>query len=178
MEDTPRVYVADLTDYNNALLRGEWIDCDQDADDILEAIKEMLKESSDGVDEDGDPVHEEWAIHDYENFGSIKLSEYEDIEKVADWAKGIAEHGEAYAIWASNDSCNTDPSGFEEQYKGVFNDVEDYAYDLIQDCGYFTKDTPEVLKNYFDYKAFARDMELGGDIWTERGSEGVHVFSS
>jgi hypothetical protein len=43
--------------------------------------------------------------------------------------------------------------------------VEDYAWEYLEDC-VFTKDTPEIFKNYFDVKSFARDLELGGDVTT------------
>jgi len=70
--DTPRIYVACLASYNAGILHGEWIDA-TDADTIREAIQEMLK---------GSPTAgaEEWAIHDYEGFGSIRLSEWEDVD--------------------------------------------------------------------------------------------------
>ena len=36
---------------------------------------------------------------------------------------------------------------------------------------------PENLRNYFDYEAFARDAELGGDILAINTSDGLtHVF--
>ena len=38
----------------------------------------------------------------------------------------------------------------------------DYAYELIEDC-YDTK-SMGTLKNYIDYEAFGRDLELGGNI--------------
>lgn len=36
----------------------------------------------------------------------------------------------------------------------------DYAYDFVSDC----YDLPEIAARYFDYEAFARDLELEGDI--------------
>jgi hypothetical protein len=43
--------------------------------------------------------------------------------------------------------------------------VEDYAWGYLEDC-VFTQSTPEIFKNYFDVKSFARDLELGGDVTT------------
>lgn len=37
---------------------------------------------------------------------------------------------------------------------------EDYAYELVEDC----YDLPEFAKTYFDYDAFARDLDMNGDI--------------
>ena len=35
---------------------------------------------------------------------------------------------------------------------------------------------PEMVQRYFDFESFGRDMELGGDIWTHRDDQGLHVF--
>jgi antirestriction protein len=43
--DTPRIYVACLSAYNNGHLHGRWIDADRDADDIRKDIKSMLSQS-------------------------------------------------------------------------------------------------------------------------------------
>ena len=38
---------------------------------------------------------------------------------------------------------------------------------------------PENIRRYFDFEAFARDAELGGDILAIEASDGqVHVFWS
>jgi antirestriction protein len=86
-EPTPRIYVACLASYNAGILYGKWIDADQDADAIHEAVKAMLASSP---QEDA----EEWAIHDYEGFYGVKLSEWESFEKVAELATFIEEHEE------------------------------------------------------------------------------------
>ena len=44
-----------------------------------------------------EPGAEEWAIHDYEGFGEMRLSEWESFERVSAIAAGIAEHGAAFA---------------------------------------------------------------------------------
>jgi len=41
--------------------------------------------------------------------------------------------------------------------------AEDYARDLVDDCG-MLDGMPEHLQCYFDYDAFARDMQLNGDV--------------
>ena len=83
--DTPKIYVACLAAYNNGKLHGAWIDADQSSEAIYEEIQEMLKSSP-------EPLAEEWAIHDYEGFGDIRLSEWESIELIADMAAFINEH--------------------------------------------------------------------------------------
>ena len=91
----PRIYVACLAAYNQGHLHGTWIDADQDADAIHEEIQQMLAESP-------VPDAEEWAIHDYEGFGGLNLSEYEDIERVAEFGQLLAEHGPAFGAYAGH----------------------------------------------------------------------------
>ncbi len=74
-----QIYVACLAAYNNGYLHGAWIDATQDVDDIQDHINKMLESS---------PVEdpEEYAIHDFEGFGSYRLSEYEGIESAHEGA--------------------------------------------------------------------------------------------
>ena len=44
---------------------------------------------------------EEWAVFDYEGFGPLRLSEYETVERISRLGRGIAEHGEAFAAFAT-----------------------------------------------------------------------------
>ena len=55
--------------------------------------------------------------------------------------------------------------------------AKDYAYEYVEEC-VFTSDTPEVLKNYFDYEAFARDLQIGGDVEEMEGGEYTVVNAS
>jgi antirestriction protein len=53
--------------------------------------------------------------------------------------------------------------------------VEAYAEDLLDSTGELDQ-VPEHLRSYIDVEAYARDIELNGDVFTvEDGSE-VHVF--
>lgn len=164
---TPRIYVACLAAYNNGKLHGEWIAANQSAYEMHEAVKAMLASSP-------EPDSEEWAIHDYEGFHGLYISESESFERVAELAEAIEEHGEPFGKWLEMNSTE-DISSFEEQYMGTFSSVEDYAEQYLEDCGTF-HEMPEMLRQYFDFEAFARDLELGGEIWTAPGGDGVYVF--
>lgn len=119
------------------------------------------------------PSAEEWAIHDFEGFEGIKLGEYESFETVAALAELIAEHGKAFAVWYANetrDSMDAEElrEAFEEAYAGEFDSMEAYAQDYCDSTGLLDS-IPENLRSYFDYEAFGRDLELGGDVWYEQG---------
>jgi antirestriction protein len=68
-----------LADYNAGRLRGRWIDANQPADAIREEVAQMLAESKESIAED-------YAIHDYEYFGDLELSECTGIDQVAEAA--------------------------------------------------------------------------------------------
>lgn len=175
-ELVPRIYVASLSDYNEGRLHGVWVEAACSPEELFEAIEAMLRASP-------TPGAEEWAIHDYEGFGPLSLSEYESLATVSAVALGIAEHGEAYAHWAS--LVGTDEpdrlAQFDDAYRGCWESVDDYCEELLEDTGILRQleeAVPAELQPYvaFDVAAMARDMEMGGDIATSEGSTGVHVF--
>ncbi|WP_030007983.1 antirestriction protein ArdA [Picosynechococcus sp. NKBG042902] len=178
LTDTPRIYVACLTAYNNGFLHGTWIDADQDADDIQEAVEEMLKTSP--AWKLGD-ICEEWAIHDYEGFEDIRLSEWEDFETVSALAQAIANHGPAFAAFYSNNQYGDVAStveAFEDAYQGIYEDKEDFVYSQLEDLG--TLDAWEkagMMTCYINFKAIARDWFIC-DYFSEPTSKGqVYVFA-
>lgn len=184
---TPRIYVASLADYNAGILHGEWIDASQDAEDIAEEIRQMLAQSPTAADEGRRA--EEFAIHDHEGFPASVVDEFTPIAYVAAVGQVIAGHPEPDAVraWLGNDpyvieANNADPdelaSAFDEVYLGCWASVADYAEEFAESTGMLSE-IPENLRGYFDFEAFARDMELGGDVWTAPASMGdVFVFGA
>ena len=128
--ETPRIYVACLSAYTNAHLHGEWIDCDRDSDEIMTDIKAMLSRSPMAEIE----ACEEWAIHDYEGFKGLKISEYEGIDRVAELAAIVEEHGEAFAAYVELYG-DTEIDEFEERYRGSYENkrafTEEHYSELI-----------------------------------------------
>lgn len=167
----PRVYAASLADYNAGRLHGRWIDADQETDEISEAITAMLGTSR-------EPIAEEWAIHDYEGFGKLRLSEYESIETIARLGEGIGDHGAAFAHWAA--IAGTDPAAldeFEDRYLGHWNSLTEFAENLLDDLGIDLDNLgPDHLQPYirFDLEAFARDLAF--DLNVSEDHDGVHLF--
>lgn len=165
-----RIYVASLADYNAGRLHGRWIDATLDVDDIWAEINEMLAESKEAI-------AEEHAIHDYEGFGDLRLSEYESISHVHEIAMAIEEHGDAIIAYLGND-FDADLADFEEAYYGHFSSEEDFAESLADDIGAVDRNAvwPD---NCIDWERAARDLFYGGDFWSAKGSApeyGIHVF--
>ncbi len=175
-DTVPRLYVASLSDYNAGRLHGRWIDAAQDGDEVWAEVEVMLKASP-------EPFAEEWAIHDYEGFGPLRLGEYEDLPTVAKVARAIVEYGPAYAHWASIVGIHDpdDLERFEDVFLGHAESVEAYAEELLDELGYLElieRSLSEHLQPYvrFDVAGFARDLELSGDMTTSEGEGGVYVF--
>lgn len=168
----PRIYAASLADYNNGNLHGRWIDANQDPDDLHVAIADMLSTSK-------IPGAEEWAIHDYEGFGSFRLSEYESIETVARIARGIADHGTVFAHWVDHvGTTDTDSlDHFDEHYLGTWDSLSDYAEQLLDDLGVDLDHlVPGWLSPYvtIDYEQLGHDM--AADLYVSEDGSETHVF--
>ena len=166
LQTTPKIYVACLAAYNNGFLHGQWIDANQSAEAIHSEIQDMLAQS---------PIAgaEEWAIHDYEGFEGIRLSESEDIDTVVEIAAMIKEHGPAWCAYANYEGLDyATKENFEEAYQGEWDSEEDFAEDLAGE----TMEIPKHLEFYIDYEKFARDLFIN-DYFSADGECGkVYVF--
>ena len=157
-----------LAAYNNGQMHGAWIDADQSADAIHDEIRAMLASS---------PISgaEEWAIHDYEDFGGIHLSEYEGIDRVAEIAALLVEYGEPFGAWADYYGDAVSAEEFRDAYRGEYESEEAYAEGFIADVGMLDS-IPENLRYYVDYGRFARDLFMF-DMHSVRSGHGtVYVF--
>lgn len=164
----PRIYVACLAAYNNGYLHGEWIDANQDLDSLWGEVKKILASSP-------IPNAEEFAIHDYEGFGEIRINEYTGLETVANYAEFLAEHGELGAnVFAYTDDIDEARKLIEECYHGWFDSEEDFAYYWTHEVD--GREIPNYLRHYIDYKAMAHDYFIDNFFSIEIGLE-VHVFA-
>lgn len=172
--DNPRIYVASLSDYNAGRLHGTWIDATHDADELHSEIQAMLANST-------EEIAEEWAIHDYEGFGPLRLSEYERIETVARTAAGIAEHGIAFAHWAALVGTSDDElSVFSDHYLGHWPSIEAYAIELIDDFG-VQRELDRLSLPFREYiridtEALARDLDI--EYMTSEDNDGIYIWET
>ena len=170
-DNTPRIYVACLAAYNNGKLHGVWIDCDRDADDIWAEINKMLLQSP-------EPDAEEWAIHDSENWEGIKIGENEDIERIAELAELISEHGKAFAVYCQHHNDEATEEDFQDHYLGKYKDEEDFVYQTWEECGTLKKlKELNINESYIDWKAIARDWFIDSYFSVEVGYHETYVFS-
>lgn len=165
----PRIYVACLAAYNNGYLHGAWIDAAQEPWSIYDEVKEMLAAS---------PITgaEEWAIHDFEGFGGVRIEEYAGFDHVSALASFIAEHGEVGAALLDYYSGDLDEAqqAITDRYRGEHSSLADYVQELTEE----STTIPQPLRYYIDYQAMARDAELNGELFgITTAHDVVHVFA-
>lgn len=64
---------------------------------------------------------------------------------------------------------------FTDHFYGEWDSVVEYAENYVEETG-MLDGLPENLRYYFDVQAFARDLVLGGDIYTLPTPDGFGVF--
>jgi antirestriction protein len=172
--ERPAIYAASLSDYNEGRLHGVWIDAAQEPEQLAAEVKAMLDRSP-------SPGAEEWAIHDYDGFGPLRLGEQEPLERIAALAQGIVREGPGYAHWAALFEGSEPAEDFQHLYLGHWTSVEEYVEMLVDDLGYndlLERAIPDNLRPYvrFDVAAYAGDLEAGGEIVSSPGEGGVYLF--
>ena len=169
VEAGPRIYVACLAAYNSGILHGRWIRATT-PDEIKAEVSAMLAESP-------VPQAEEWAIHDYEGFEGVSLSECTSFETVCDLAAFLGEHGRLGAKLHRHFGGQLEEAraAFED-YAGQYKTAADFAEEMIRETG---TQIPASLEYYIDWQALARDMALNGEILVfQTGFDEVHIFWS
>lgn len=165
--DKPQIYVACLAAYNHGILHGRWIDACQSEDEIMADIQKMLADS---------PIEhaEEFALHDYEGFGTHRFTEYESIESVASYAAFIMEHGELGQALLSEYELDDAERMMGDAYQGSYDSEVDFALQLFEDC--YSNVIPDSVICYFDCETFARDLFIN-DYCSVEAIGLTHVFS-
>jgi antirestriction protein len=168
-EVTPSIYVASLASYNNSILHGVWIELSgKTEEEVWEEIQSMLAACPE--------FGEEHAIHDFEGFGEIRISEHASISSVVRIAELLETHGEAFAVAYKNfEDVDQAEEAVKVNYQGCHKSLSEWAEDFAAETGLLSS-VPEILRGYFDFERYARETEVGGTIWSANGSEGVHVF--
>lgn len=171
----PCIWAGSWLDYNNGILHGRWIDADQDEDGLQTDIAAMLADSP-TTRETGERA-EDWGIFDHDNFGPLRLGEQESISWVTAVARGIAEHGLAFAAYADVMEDEVALEGFEDAYLGHYDSLTDYAEQLIDEAGYnqiLDRALPDSIRGYLhiDTDMLGHDMQLGGDVHVAAAEDG------
>lgn len=157
-----RIFLTNLGKYVEGSLIGEWVSLPIDEDELQKVFKRIKINER----------YEEWFITDYEvevcgvgnaigEYSSLTLLNEvaEKLDNLRDW-----EREKLQAIMeAESCSCLTDLLETIENLDNwdLLSDVkgrEDLGYYYAEEC--CCLEVPENIKNYFDYEAFGRDIEM------------------
>lgn len=169
-----RIYVACLAAYNNGFLHGKWIDCEgKDGDTLIQEAQEMLKQSP-------EPDAEEWAIHDYEGFGTYTVEEYTSLDEIGALAQAVdnSSHGLELITGVMDNlhcTCQEAIDYIDDNYQGEYENLIAYAWDYLESTGEWAQ-IPKHLQYYFDIEAYARDIEINGEIFTVNSLDGIYIL--
>jgi antirestriction protein len=171
--DTVRAWVGCLGCYNNGDLVGSWLDADDCGDLVAAGLARFMEydhEYSSGVFCTRCGSDEFW-IFDHEGLPAAVLSGecspcqfaevatawelVDDPDMVAAYLGNMGE-----TVTAENLAKLAESAA--EAYTGYATVIE-YAESYLEDSGLLAE-VPETLRYYIDVEAFARDLELGGDV--------------
>lgn len=157
-----KAYITNLGKYNEGCLVGKWIDFPIDEDDFESELESI------GVKEN--TMYEELFVTDYDCslFDMYDaFGEYPNIDDINEVAEALEDHESEFT--ALMEVCSyTDALKYLESENYTFYEgmtMEDVAYEIVEEC----YELPEIAQRYFDYAAFARDLEFDGYTETSSG---------
>lgn len=170
----PRIFVVSWADHIAGRSHGRWIDADQPVNAIREQIAVLLADSP-------EVMAEKWAIHAYENFGTLRLSESEDLEHLAHVGRMIVEHGPVFAELVNHfggvSAVDRAKECMELDYLGAFSSMAECGRALVEE--FWTEvleGLPNFLEDYIDYEGYGQHLESTGGVFTIEEGGKIHAF--
>lgn len=167
-----KIFLTNLGKYNEGELVGEWVELPVSQGELQEVFDHI------GINEE----YEEYFITDYE-CDLYEVGEYENIDKLNDIAERIKKlDGEERNVVKAliQKLAYTLDEAIEKVNNGDYriyydcDDMEDVAYQVVEDCGYLDK-VPDNVARYFDYESFGRELGIGGNYIFLDGSEVIEI---
>lgn len=159
------VFLTNLTQYNSGNLVGLWLDLPTTTATIKSALEKI------GCKNNGDvsfSIRDEYFITDVDMDLNLEIPEFVNIfslnrvaEKIADLnidpdiLNAFLENG--YTV---HEAIEKAENGEYRYYYGC-DDMEDVAEVIAEESGIFDG-VPEMFRMYFDFKSYARDLEIEG----------------
>lgn len=150
-----KVYVGTYCKYNNGSIQGDWLDL-EDYDDKEDFIKACLELHSD----EDDP---ELMFQDWEEIPSRYITESSIDEDLWEWLKLSEDERAIVTTYFEEVDESASLEHALEAYDGEHDSEEDWAREFWEQTG-MASELPEHAQNYIDYKSFANDARLGGDM--------------
>lgn len=164
----PRLYVGTYAKYNAGSIKGAWLSLDgHDKESFLAACAELHKDESDP----------ELMFQDFEGFPRAMYSESSVPDALWDWLELDEDDRELLAVYQDNIDADGDIEAARDAFQGKHDSEIAWAEDWFEQTGGLDA-IPENLRYFFDFQAWARDAQLGGDVSFVRHDGDVWVFSN
>lgn len=168
-----KIFLTNLGKYNEGELIGEWVELPASSEELQEVFERI------GINEE----YEEYFITDYE-CDLYEVGEYENIDTLNEIAERIKEldEEESKVVKALMQKLGyTLDEAIERVNNGDYriyydcDDMEDVAYQVVEDCGYLDK-VPDNVAYYFDYESFGKDLGIEGTYIFTDDNEAIEIF--
>lgn len=173
-----KVFITNLGKYNEGELCGKWIELPIEEENLNEVFDEIkiCHENEEGneikyYDSVGNP-YEEYFFFDLEtDIDGLKIPEcisIEDLNEIAEEIDYLDEEEQEILSGLLKEAGYSYEDAISiinnQQYNVFYNcfDMSEVAEQVVEQCGYLNE-IPEHLRNYFDYEAFGRDLEIEGN---------------
>lgn len=166
-----KLFITDLSAYNNGFLVGEWVTLPLSGKELYMAISQILSEGEHLCQSDTN--HEEIFITDYEWTGLelFNVGEYDspwDINDDLGKLSELSSYKQKAVAFLLSEHITYDLDDAIQRSEDVIihenQRLEDVAYDLLQEC-YELDKLPSIIANNIDYEGVARELEHDGTYW-------------
>ncbi len=170
-----KLYITDLSAYNNGFLVGEWITLPMSGKELYLAIQQVLSEGEYVCQSNSS--HEEVFITDYEWVGLelFNVGEYDspwdandDVGKLSE----LSESKKKAVAFLLNQQITYDVDDAIGKADDVIihenQTLEDVAYELLQEY-YKVDKLPPLIANHIDYEGVAKELDYDGTYFEVEG---------
>lgn len=149
----PKIYVGTYNAYNEGSLKGAWLDLNDydNHDDFMTACRELHADEHDP----------EFMFCDFEDIPREFVGECYIKPEFWDYMNCDIDDSVKEAYMYLFDEWNEERCN--DTYIGQFRNRAELAESIMVTQGELD-DVPEYIARYFDYDAYGRDLELGGDV--------------
>jgi antirestriction protein len=146
------IYVGTYAKYNAGNLEGVWLDLEE-----FDSYEEFMEAARAIHDDELDP---ELMFQDHSDIPHSMVCEshvdpevWQMLDEI-DYEAACA-YVECFGSWSRE--------GFQDRYLGEFDSAQDYVREFLDNTGMLDS-LPDWAQGYFDFEAYARDLQLGGEI--------------
>lgn len=169
MTTTPRIYVSTYAKYAAGSLSGQWLNVSDYSDRgaFLAACRALHCDEADP----------ELMFQDHDDFPASFITESTVDPALWDWLELDGYGRRLLAAFRDGVDPNGTYADAQDSFMGTADTKAGFAEQFLHDTGAL-ESIPEQYRAYFDYEAYARDMELGGDVYFVRIDGDLFAFSA